>query len=200
MLKAHLLGEGLQHLVDDDLGLGTRGQDVLVDLQQDLPEPLAADDVADRLAAGAAVQEIVQRRHLLFGQHPIGIGDDVGAGDVGGHFQQQAGVDGRLVDLNVLQTILGGVPGFDEGQGHGRLLSAHRRRGEFEVSTSFWYLPSSRRSDEQEYVRRSQRPLPDFHRPAGRRRSLWLGQRGRARGVSACLRSASCAYHDYAPP
>jgi hypothetical protein len=118
--EGHVFREGLQRLVDDDLGLRARRQDVFVDLQQDLPEPLAADDVADRLAAGAAVQKFIQRRHLLFGQDPVGIHDDVGAGDVSGHLQQQAGVDGRLVDLNVLQSFLGGGPGFDEGQGHGR--------------------------------------------------------------------------------
>ena len=82
--------------------------------------------------AGAAREVFVQGGFLLGRQLAIGIGDDLGAGDVSGHLQHQARVDRRLIDAGVLQTILGGGPGFDEGQGHGRGLALWVGGGEMD--------------------------------------------------------------------
>ncbi len=111
--------EGAQGVVDHHLGLGPRRQHVGVHAHHDLPEALAAQDVADRLAPGAALDIVLQPFGLGGGELAIGVGEQVDAGGVGRGFQQQACVDHRAVDAGGLQAVAGGGPGLDEGQDHG---------------------------------------------------------------------------------
>ena len=105
-------------------GVSTSG----VTLQHDLPEALAAQDVADRLAALAAGEVVVQRRLLLGRQRPVRVGDDVGAGGLGGGLDQQARVDHRAGEARRLQPLLGAPARPGRGSGSCAALSRLRHR------------------------------------------------------------------------
>ena len=113
-----MLREVLQRDIDHPLGLRPRGQYGGRDAQHHLPEPAAAEDVADRLAAFASAEVVLQRRFLLGRKRPVRIADDVGPRRVGGGLDQHARVDHRAGNARGLQAALGLAPRLDERQAH----------------------------------------------------------------------------------
>jgi hypothetical protein len=108
-----------QHVLHHGLGVGAGREHVLVDREHDLPKALAAEDLADRLAVLAAGQVVLQALGLFGAEQAVRVGDDVGAGDLGGGLDQQSGVDDGAGEAGGLQPLLGRRPGLDQGEGHG---------------------------------------------------------------------------------
>ena len=75
--------DALQHVVDDQLGLGPRDEDVGIDEEVAAVELARSDDVGDRFARGAAGD------HRVEGREELGRGGLVGARDPGGAIPAQ---------------------------------------------------------------------------------------------------------------
>ena len=106
-----VLAEQRQGDIENSLGVRPGRQHVRIDRQHDLPKALTADDAPHRLAPQTPLDITVQGRPLGFGQGPIGVGDNVRAGDPGGGLEQQARIEHRAIQALRLQPVAGRGPG-----------------------------------------------------------------------------------------
>ena len=90
-------GRQAQRGLDEVLGLRPRDQHAAVDVQLDVPEPLDAEDVGDRLTLAPAAREVHERARLGARQLAPRVGDQRRAVDAERRREQDLGVEPRRV-------------------------------------------------------------------------------------------------------
>ncbi len=105
-----------ERTLDDDLGLGARHERARVGLQGEPAEPPFAEDVRERLAAAAPLDERAERVSLRFGQRPVEAGVELKPREAEGARDDQFGVEPRRVDAAALEVSRGGGDQLAEGQ------------------------------------------------------------------------------------
>ena len=105
-------------MVDDDLGLGPRGQDVGGHPEHDVPEPLPPEDVTDGFPANASLKVGVQPLDLRLGELTVGVAHDICPGHAAGGLDQDPGVDDRSRHACGLKPGPRALPGLQESAAH----------------------------------------------------------------------------------